>query len=104
MADRRSLMQALAGAALLGIRSVSAQKAKFVTVAYLALLADEDRTQFVTNFRRRLDELGYVDGKNLRLIYRSAEGQPERLPGLATELVAATPDVLVTGFGTVAAK
>ena len=44
------------------------------------------------------------NGQNLRLIYRSAEGQPQLLSGLASELVGMKPDVLVTGLGTVAAK
>ena len=48
--------------------------------------------------------MGYNDGKNLTLTYRSADGRPERLPPLAAELVQARPDVLVTGFGTLAAK
>jgi putative tryptophan/tyrosine transport system substrate-binding protein len=104
MTDRRSSMKILAGAALLGIvRGASAQKAKSFTVAYLALLPGEDRN-FVPRFLRRLDQLGYVDGQNLRFIYRSAEGKPELLPGLASDLVGMKPDVLVTGFGTVAAE
>ena len=53
---------------------------------------------------RRLDQLGYVDGQNLHFVYRSAEGRPELLPGLASDLIRMKPDVLVTGFGTVAAK
>jgi putative ABC transport system substrate-binding protein len=36
--------------------------------------------------------------------YRSAEGRPERLPQLATELARARPDVLIAGFGTLAAQ
>jgi putative ABC transport system substrate-binding protein len=52
----------------------------------------------------RLQELGYNEGKNITFIYRSADGRPERLPQLAAELVQATPDILVTGFGTLAAK
>lgn len=59
---------------------------------------------FATAFMRRLNELGYLDGQNLRLAYRSAEGRPELLPDLASDLVRMKPDVLVTGFGTVAAK
>src|SRR5258705_1296330 len=104
MTDRRSLMKILAGAALLGIaRRASAQKAKSFTITYIALLPGEDRN-FVPNFLRRLDQLGYVDGQNLHFVYRSAEGRPELLPGLASELIRMKPDVLVTGFGTVAAK
>jgi len=104
MTDRRSLTKILAGAALLGIaRRASGQKAKSFTIAYLALLPGEDRN-FVPNFLHRLDQLGYVDGQNLHFVYRSAEGRPELLPDLASDLVRMKPDVLVTGFGTVAAK
>jgi ABC-type uncharacterized transport system substrate-binding protein len=105
MTDRRSLLRLLAGAALGGgAGPAMAEKGKSVTIAYLALLPGEDRTTFVAMFARRLDELGYVDGRNLRFVYRSAEGRPELLPGLASELLQMRPDVLVTGFGTVAAK
>jgi putative tryptophan/tyrosine transport system substrate-binding protein len=98
-------MRMLAGAGLAGVAPQSAaQKARSVTIAYLALLPAEDRMNFTVMFMRRLDELGYVEGRNLRFIYRSAEGRPERLPDLASELVRMNPDVLVTGFGTVAAK
>ena len=76
MTDRRSLMKILAGATLLGVaRRASAQKTKSFTVTYLALLPGEDRN-FVPNFLRRLDQLGYVDGQNLHFVYRSAEGRP----------------------------
>ena len=105
MKSRRSLMRILAGAAILSVeRRATAQKAKSFTIAYLALLPGEDRMSFSAKFVRRLNELGYVDGQNLRFIYRSAEGQPELLPSLASDLVRMEPDVLVTGFGTVAAK
>ena len=60
-----------------------------------------DRVGFIRSNR---DELGYENGQNLRLIYRSAEGQPQLLSGLASELVGMKPDVLVTGLGTVAAR
>jgi putative ABC transport system substrate-binding protein len=104
MTDRRSLIKVLGAAALLSIAGkASAQTTKSFTIAYLALLPDEDRT-FVPNFLHRLDQLGYVDGHNLHFIYRSAEGRPELLPDLASELVRMKPDVLVAGFGTVAAK
>ena len=105
MRNRRSFMIVLAGAALLSVENrATAQKAKSFSIAYLALLPGEDRTSFVAAFVRRLNELGYVDGQNLRLVYRSAEGGPELLPSLASELIRIKPDVLVSGFGTVAAK
>lgn len=56
-------------------------------------------------FRQGLRDLGYVEGHNIRLAYRFAEGQYERLPDLAAELVRLPVDVLVTdGPGAVAAK
>ena len=76
--DRRSLISALGGAALLGIaHPVIAQKAKPVTIAYLALLRDEDRMSFVREFVKRLGELGYVEGQNLKLM-RSSPGSSAR--------------------------
>jgi putative ABC transport system substrate-binding protein len=47
--------------------------------------------------RDGLSELGYVEGRNIRFEYRSAEGHPERLAGLAEELVRLKVDVIVTG-------
>jgi len=104
MTDRRSLMKSLAGAVLLVANAAHAQRAKPVTIGYLALLPGEDRMSFMASFMRRINELGYVEGRSLHFEYRSAEGRPELLPALAAELVAMKPDVLVTGFGTVAAK
>ena len=50
----------------------------------------------VEAFRRRLRELGYVEGKNIFIEYRYAEGKLERLPDLAAELVGLKVDVIVT--------
>ena len=46
--------------------------------------------------RGGLRELGYIEGQNLLLEIRSAEGRPDRLPGLAAEILNTRPDVLVT--------
>jgi putative tryptophan/tyrosine transport system substrate-binding protein len=102
MTNRRSLIKVFAGTLLL--RATGANAAKSFTIAYLALLPGEDRMSFMARFVRRLNELGYSDGQNLRLLYRSAAGRPELLPSLASELIGMKPDVLVTGFGTVAAR
>jgi putative ABC transport system substrate-binding protein len=50
----------------------------------------------VEAFRQRLRELGYVEGKNIVIEYRYAEGKLERLPDLAGELVGLKVDVIVT--------
>jgi putative tryptophan/tyrosine transport system substrate-binding protein len=46
-------------------------------------------------FRQGLRDLGYIEGRNLVIEYRDAEGKPERLPALAAELVALKVDVIV---------
>ena len=50
-------------------------------------------------FRQGLRELGYVEGKNIVIEYRYAEGNLDRLPALAAELVRLKVDVIVTGGG-----
>jgi putative tryptophan/tyrosine transport system substrate-binding protein len=57
-------------------------------------------------FRQGLREHGYVEGKNIVIEYRNAEGEPDRLPSLASELVRLKVNVIVVGGGeaTLAAK
>jgi putative ABC transport system substrate-binding protein len=105
---RREFIGVVGGAALapslLGPRAARAQQAeRSYRIGYLALLPDEDAT-LAKPFSQRLRELGYSEGRNLKLEYRSAEGRPERLAELAAELMQTNPDVLVAGFGTLAAK
>jgi len=52
---------------------------------------------WVDAFRKRLRELGYVEGKNIVIETRSAEGRLEQLPILAAEFVSLKVDVIVTG-------
>ncbi len=49
----------------------------------------------MTGFRQGLTELGYHDGQNVIIDYRFTEGQPDRIAGLAAELIQSRPDVLV---------
>jgi putative tryptophan/tyrosine transport system substrate-binding protein len=51
-------------------------------------------------FRQGLRDLSYVEGKNIVIEYRYAEGKPDRLPGLAAELVRLKADVIVVSGGT----
>jgi putative tryptophan/tyrosine transport system substrate-binding protein len=56
----------------------------------------------LASFLRALRDLGYVEGQNLIIDYRYAEGRPERLPDLAAELVRLNPDLLYCPGGDVA--
>src|SRR5271170_7115869 len=89
---RRQFITAIGGAAVAWPFAAWAQQTnKPYRIAYLALLGDQD----ALIVKQRLDELGYVDHKNLMFDFRSAEGKPERLPELAAELVKTNPDVIV---------
>jgi putative ABC transport system substrate-binding protein len=97
---RRKFITILGGAAMWPLAARAQQAAKSYRVAYLAL--DNGRDALIV--KQRLDELGYIDGKNLIFDFRSAGGQQERLPELAAEFVKTKPDVIVAGFGTLTAR
>jgi putative ABC transport system substrate-binding protein len=93
---RRRLIQAsvaLAGLGLLaGCGVVSAPVQGTARMPRIGFLAPGTREDFL----RGLREHGYEPGQNIHIEYRFFEGQNERLPGLAAELVDLRPDVLVT--------
>lgn len=76
------------------------QAAKTWRVGFLAYVTDSGAAQV----KQRLEELGYVEGKNLIFEFHSAEGRAERLPELAAALVNNNPDAIIAGFGTVTAQ
>jgi putative ABC transport system substrate-binding protein len=104
---RREFITLLGGAAaspFLSPPALNAQEAgRPHRVSFLALIPGEDTT-LMTALLERLHELGYSERTNMIFKYRSAEGHPERLAALAMELLDDKPDVLVAGFGTLAAK
>jgi putative tryptophan/tyrosine transport system substrate-binding protein len=96
---RRDFIAFLGGAAAGWPMTARAQQpSRIWRVGYLAPTALDDINQalFVA-FRLRLQELGYVEGRNLILDMRRADGDLARLPGLAAELVSLRPDVIVAG-------
>jgi putative ABC transport system substrate-binding protein len=90
--SRRQLIALLGGAAVV-CRSAWAQQHALPLVAFLSPRASQLN---IDVFRRGLNALGYVEGQNVTLEVRSAEGDNRRLPALAAELVALKPDVIVT--------
>ena len=71
----------------------------------IGVLGASSGDPLVEALRQGLRERGYVEGQNIRIEYRSAEGRNERLPGLAAELVSLKVDIIVaTSQGAVAAR
>lgn len=75
------------------------QPAKILRIGILIPASASVNWARLEAFRRRLRELGYVEGKNTVIEYRYAEGKLERLPDLAAELVGLNVDVIVTAAG-----
>src|SRR5258708_23407484 len=76
---------------------VQAQQAtKIPRIGYLTGTSLSTNAARNEAFRQGLRELGYVEGKNIIIEWRSAEGKPDRLPALAAELVSLKVDVLVS--------
>src|SRR3989337_2715311 len=72
------------------------QPTKIPRIGYLAGSSLSGQSARVEAFRQGLRELGYVEGKNIVIESRYAEGKLDRLPALAAELVRLRVDVIVT--------
>ena len=90
---RRKFIALLGGAAIVWPYVVIAQQTD--RMRKIGVLANEPWSA-IDGLRQGLRELGYIEGHNLRLEYRYAEGQTERYPALAAELVALPVDAIVT--------
>ena len=96
------LLYALPAFVLATIHLAGAQQPKKVPrIGFLAVAPLSTFSARTEAFRQGLRELGYVEGKNIVIEWRSAEGQVDRLPTLAAELVSLKVDIIVTGSGTV---
>ena len=95
---RRAFLGIVAGGLLAAPLAAEGQEAKVPRIGHL-------NTNLATNphlleaFRQGLRDLGYVEGRNLLIEYRDAQGKVERLPALAAELVALKVDVIVAAAG-----
>jgi putative ABC transport system substrate-binding protein len=92
---RREVAMLLGCAMALWPRAVRALQDARPVIGVLASNSPADFEPFVPAFRQGLQQLGFVEGRNVRIEYRWAEGHYDRLPGLATELVRIPVAVLV---------
>jgi putative tryptophan/tyrosine transport system substrate-binding protein len=103
MDRRRFLLTSLAGVFAVPLAGEAQPTAKIARIGYLAANRAGAPPNLREAFRQGLRDLGYVEGRNVVIEYRDAEGKFERLPALAAELVALNVDVIVTAGGTLAA-
>ena len=86
-----------AGAILATPLAAHAQQAgKVHRIGFLSATSPSDRPPLLDAFRQRLRELGWVEGQNIVIDYRYAEGRVDRLPGLAAGLVRLKVDLIVS--------
>jgi putative ABC transport system substrate-binding protein len=84
------------GCAAAWLPMARAQDRSIRSIGILETISPELNATNLTALRRGLQELGYTEGQNIRLDYRSAEGQAARFPALAEELVRLKVDLIVT--------
>jgi len=103
MMDRRMFLGTLAGGVVASPLAAGAQQAgKVYRVGFLGNSTAALEANLVQPFREGLRDLGYVEGRDVLIEYRWADGKYDRFPALAAELAAAKVDVIVTA-GTPAA-
>jgi putative ABC transport system substrate-binding protein len=80
-----------------GVIAQAQQPAKIPRIGFLGAASASANSARIEAFRQGLRELGYVEGKNIVVEYRYADGKSDRLPALAAELIGLKVDVIVSG-------
>ena len=96
---RREFIRLLSGAAVAWPFTVRAQQQPMPVVGFLNAASPGPLRQQVAAFREGLKESDYVEGRNVAVEYRWAEGQYDRLPALVADLVRQQVSVIVSGGG-----
>jgi len=100
---RRRDVIMLAGGAAAWPLAAGAQQPGGPVIGYLAMQAIAARPHYLAEFRKGLATEGFVEGQNVTIEYRSADGRPERLPDLAADLVRRQVAVIASAGGPQAA-
>jgi putative ABC transport system substrate-binding protein len=101
---RRDFVILLAGAMGGRPSAVRAQQKAMPVIGYLSSTSPIPAAPGLAAFRKGLSETGYVEGQNVEIEFRWAEGRYDRLPGLAAELVDRKVDLIAATGGIVSAR
>ena len=85
--DRRTFISAVVGGVLAAPVATRAQKSARPVVGVLVVGSAASWSTYLAQFREGLKEVGYIDGNNVEIEILGAEGQYDRLPALAADLV-----------------
>ena len=100
---RRRELLVLVGGAATAPRVLHAQQKAMPVIGFLGSTSPGPYAPFVAAFRQGLSETGWVEGQNMKIEYRWAEGRYDRLPALAADLVGRKVDVIAASGGNVSA-
>jgi putative ABC transport system substrate-binding protein len=94
--DKRSITFAVSALLFALCIGAEAQQAKVARIGFLGNSTSELEANLIGPFREGLRELGYIEGKNIAIEWRWAEGKYERFPGLIAELIGSKAELIVT--------
>ena len=101
---RRRELMFLLGGSMTAARALRARQKAMPVIGYLGGASPGPFAPFVDAFRQGLSETGFVEGQNLTIEYRWAEGRYDRLPALAADLANRNVDLITTSGGPLPAR
>ncbi|MFZ1196105.1 MAG: ABC transporter substrate binding protein, partial [Pseudolabrys sp.] len=97
---RREFIAVMGGAAVAWPLTAHAQQPAIPVIGFLSSRSPGESASVVAAFRQGLRETGFIEGQNLGIAFRWAEGRYDKLPGLASELVSLPVTLLFAAGGT----